>query len=122
MGEWLADRGVPFCVIELNPRTVDRCAHNGMHMVSGDIRDERTLRWAGIERAVLFAVAVPDEQAVLQAVSLARAMNPKLRIMARCHFISAGMEARRRGADEVVVEEQIVGEEFVRLLKEEGKV
>jgi CPA2 family monovalent cation:H+ antiporter-2 len=118
VGELLADRNVPYCVIELNPRTVDRCAGTGIHMIAGDVRDEQVLRRAGIERAALFAIAIPNEPAVLEAVRLARLINPRIHIMARCHFISAGMEAHRRGANEVVIEEQVVGEEFVRLLKE----
>lgn len=117
VGELLAARNMPYCVIELNPRTVDRCSHNGVHMIAGDVREEQILRRAGIERAMLFAVAIPNEGAVLEAVRIARALNPKIYIMARCHFISAGMEAHRRGANEVVIEEQIVAQEFVRLLE-----
>jgi len=118
VGELLAARKINYCVIELNPRTVDRCADLGLHMIAGDVREEQTLRRAGIERAVLFAVAIPNDSAVLEAVRLARVINPKIHIMARCHFISAGMEAHKRGANEVVIEEQVVGEEFVRLLKQ----
>ncbi len=118
VAELLAARNVPYCVIELNPKTVDRCTHNGMQMISGDVTDEQTLRRAGIERAVYFAIAIPNEAAVLEAVRRARAMNPKIHIMARCHFISAGIEAHRRGANDVVIEEMIVGQEFVRLLED----
>jgi CPA2 family monovalent cation:H+ antiporter-2 len=120
VAELLGSRGTNYCVIELNPATVDRCTHVGFHMVAGDVRDEKILRRAGIERATLFAVAIPNDAAVLEAVRLARAINPKVHIMARCHFTSAGIEARRRGANDVVIEEQAVGEEFVRLLEEEA--
>ncbi|HET6247951.1 MAG TPA: NAD-binding protein [Tepidisphaeraceae bacterium] len=118
VGELLEQRNVPYCVIELNPKTVDRCLGAGLHMINGDVRDAEVLRRAGIERAALFAVAIPNEPAVLEAVRLARSINPTIHIMARCHFISAGIEAHRRGANEVVIEEKVVGEEFVRLLKE----
>src|SRR5665213_399903 len=80
VGELMAARRMPYCVIERNPQTVDRCALIGVHIISGDIREEQTLRRAGVDRAVLFAVAVPDEQAVLEAVRLAHAMNPRLHI------------------------------------------
>ena len=118
VGELMAARDMNYCVIELNPRTVDRCSSNGVHMIAGDVRDDQTLKKAGIERAILFVVAIPNDDAALDAVRLARALNPKLHIMARCHYISAGIEAHRRGANEVVIEEQVVGEEFVRLLKQ----
>ncbi|HSZ55372.1 MAG TPA: NAD(P)-binding protein [Tepidisphaeraceae bacterium] len=113
----LAARQVPFCVIELNPKTVERCSHVGVHIIAGDVCDEQTLRRAGVERAALLVLAVPSDPAVLEAVRVARTLNPTLRIFARCRFISSGMEAHRRGADQVVVEEQAVAREFERLLE-----
>lgn len=118
VGEFLAARGMKYCVIELNPRTVDRCAPLGVHMIAGDVREKKTLQKAGIERAILFAVAIPNDAAALEAVRVARSLSPTLHIMARCHYISAGIEAHRRGANEVVIEEQVVGEEFARLLEQ----
>ena len=118
VAELLVKRGLAYCVIELNPRTVDRCTGLGVHILAGDIREEQTLRRAGVDRAVLFVVAVPNDAAVIEAVRLARALNPTVNIMARCHYISAGIEAHRRGANEVVIEEQVVGEEFVRMLRQ----
>ena len=113
----LAARQVPFCVIELNPKTVERCSHVGVHIIAGDVCDEKTLRQAGVETAALLVLAVPSDHAVLEAVRVARTLNPTLRIFARCRFISSGMEAHRRGADQVVVEEQVVASEFQRLLE-----
>jgi voltage-gated potassium channel Kch len=117
VGEILASRQIPFVVIELNPKTVDRCSHSGFHMLEGDVREEHVLRRAGIERASFFAVTVPDDQTALEAVRIARMLNPNVPIIARCHFISNGMEAHRRGATEVVIEEKVVAQEFLRLLK-----
>lgn len=117
VGDLLSARELPFCVIELNPATVDRCIGTGVHMIAGDVNDEQTLRRAGVDRALLFIVAIPSDPAVLNAVRLARALSPTLHIIARCHFISAGIEAHRRGANEVVIEEQVVGQEMVRILE-----
>jgi CPA2 family monovalent cation:H+ antiporter-2 len=117
VGEALAQQQLPFVVIELNPATIDRCAHRGMHMIEGDCRQADVLRRAGIERASFFAVTVPNDQTALEAVRLARELNPSIHIMARCHFISNGMEAHKRGANQVVIEEQVVAQEFLRLMK-----
>jgi voltage-gated potassium channel Kch len=54
---------------------------------------------------------------VLEAVSIARKLNPKVRIIARVQYISAGLDAVRRGADEAVVAEELAAREFVRLLE-----
>lgn len=116
VAEWLTAHHVPFCVIELNPQTVERCSHVGVHIIEGDVCIEETLRRAGIDRAALFAVCVPADPAVLEAVKVARRLNPHVRIIARCRFISSGMQAHRYGADEVIVEEQVVAKEFKHVL------
>jgi len=117
VGDSLSAQNVPFVVIELNPTTIDRCSHRGVHMIEGDVRNAETLRRAGIERASFFAVTVPNDQIAMEAVRLARELNPTMHIMARFHFISNGMIAHKLGANEVVIEEQVVAQEFVRLMK-----
>jgi voltage-gated potassium channel Kch len=112
----LAARHTPFCVVELNPKTVERCSHVGVHIIAGDVCDAETLKRAGVEHAALLILAVPSDPAVLEAVSAARRLNPTVKIIARCRFISSGMEAHRRGADQVVIEEQIVAQELQRVL------
>ena len=108
----LLAKNVPFCVIELNRATVERCAATKYHVIEGDICDEKTLCSAGVEHAILLVLAVPSDSAVLEAISVARRLNPTLRILARCRFISSGMEAHRRGANQVVIEEQVVAQEL----------
>ena len=62
-------------------------------------------------------MTVPNDQIAMEAVRLARELNPTMHIMARFHFISNGMIAHKLGANEVVIEEQVVAQEFVRLMK-----
>lgn len=111
----LTARGVPFVVVELNPLTVERTAKAGLNIVHGDAADEAVLRAAGIDRATLLALAIPDDGAVLRAIDVARRLNPAVRIVARCRRVSTALEATRRGAADVVSEEQIIGAEFARL-------
>ncbi|HLL88569.1 MAG TPA: NAD-binding protein, partial [Tepidisphaeraceae bacterium] len=104
----LKKRGVPYCVIELNPETVRRCGHVGVPIIEGNATDEAVLRHAGVETASLIVLAVPNEPVVLAAVTVCRRLNPHARIVARCNFTSGGLEALRRGADQTVVAEQVV--------------
>lgn len=108
-------RGIPFVVVELNPATVSRCHTAGLNIVQGDIADEQVLRNAGIDKATLVALAIPDDAAVLRAVDLIRKLNPSARILARCRRVSTALEVSRRGAEDVVSEEQLIGAEFARL-------
>jgi CPA2 family monovalent cation:H+ antiporter-2 len=108
-----------FCVIEQNDETVGRCRKSGLCMVEGNAGDPAVLRKAGLDRAVLFACTVPNDAAMYEAVAEARRLNPRVRILARCRYVSSGIEATRRGADEVVVEEHVVAHAFEALLQTE---
>ena len=109
-------QGMSFCVIERNLETIERCRKAGLCMVEGDAGDAAVLREAGLVRATLFACTVPDDKAMLAAVEEARRVNPALRIIARCRYVSSGVQAKAHGADEVVVEEQVVAQAFEALL------
>jgi voltage-gated potassium channel Kch len=114
----LISRKIPLYVIERNAETVQRCSIAGLRIVEGDATDEQVLRRAGIETAVFFAATMPNDPAVLEAVALARRLNPTVRIFARCEYVSTGMSAERKGADEVVVAEKVVATEFGRLVEQ----
>jgi voltage-gated potassium channel Kch len=115
--EWMTLRKLPYIVIEKNSSIVDRCSATGTAIIAGDIRSETSLIEAGIAYASLLALTVPIESVVLEAVSIARKLNPTVRIIARVQYISAGLDAVRRGADEAVVAEELAAREFVRLLE-----
>ena len=110
------EHGLSYCVIETNEETVQRCERGGLHILFGDARDPEILRQAGIERASDVAVTVPADQITLAVVEQARKLNATAKIIARCTFVSGGLEAHRRGADEVVIVEQVVATEFGRVV------
>jgi monovalent cation:H+ antiporter-2, CPA2 family len=110
------ERGVSYTVIETNTATVSRCAPSGLNIIQGDARHPAILRRAGIERATDVAVTVPNDRIALEILQQARLLNPTARIIARCTFVSSGMEALNKGADETVVAEQVVAAEFGRVI------
>lgn len=116
VAEILTAQQIPFIVIERNAAAADRCIQAGVNMVSGDVRDETLLRKAGIENARLLILAMPDDAACLQAIDLARRLNPTITILARCTFTSAGLQATAKGAAEVIVAEQVVAREMSQVL------
>jgi CPA2 family monovalent cation:H+ antiporter-2 len=120
VAEWVASHRVPYVVIEQNDQIVGRCSKTGTPIIAGDVRDENILKQAGIEKAALFAITVPVDAVVRIAVEMARRLNPQIHIIARCTYISGGLEAHRLGANETVVAEEIVAHEFVRRLQVGG--
>lgn len=114
----LEERNESFCVIELNSEIVQRCSSAGLWIIEGDSSHRQTLEQAGIARARLLIIAIPNESAAIDTTILARQINPTLRIITRCHYTSAGMAATRAGAEAVVVSEQVVAQELKALVWE----
>lgn len=97
-----ADR--PCVVIDPAMAAIERYVegHPEQWYVCGDATDDEVLRRAGIARARgLFAVVSDDSQNLMIALS-ARQLNPRLRIVARCHDPRNMDKLRKAGADEVV--------------------
>lgn len=109
------DAVVSYAVIETNEETVSRCSKGGLNIIFGDARDPEILRRAGIDDATDVMVTVPNDEITREVVSAARKLNATARIVARCTFVSGGMEAHKRGADDVVVAEQVVANEFAKV-------
>ena len=110
--------GVPYCVVELNADTVQRCARSGTPIIEGDVAEASTLERAGVRNASVLVIAIPDERAAVAATEVAHGLNPSLRIVTRCHYTSRGLEAKSHGATDVVIAEQVVAEEMARLTRE----
>ncbi len=91
-------------------------AAGGIHIMVGDAAELEVLRRAGTERASLVALMMPDDQAVLRAVSQVRLLNQRAHLIARCAYTSAGLEAMRRGADQTIVAEQVIATELTQVV------
>lgn len=113
--EALAARDFAVTIIELNAQTVHRSRH--FAMVQGDATDPEVLRSAGAATATVIVVAVPSDPTAIAITRAARGLNPTARIVARCHYLSTGLECRRLGADEVLVAEQVLAEAISRVLR-----
>lgn len=116
VAENLAAHKVPFCIVELNPATVSRLSHGPVPIIEGDVKDEAVLHKAGIARASAVALAMPDERGTLEALKVVRQMRPDVKVIARCTFSSAGLQAAKLGAAAVVAE-QVVAREFTQVLE-----
>jgi voltage-gated potassium channel len=76
--------------------------HPAQLFIRGDATNDDVLQAAGIESAKgVFAVAHDDSANLVISLS-AKQLNPKLRVVARCHDLKNAEKTRRAGADEVV--------------------
>jgi len=119
-GRWIADifdrHSIDYVIVEKNRDTIESQRKLGRTVIEGNIADEDTLRRAGVEDAGILALTVPDEQAVLEATRLARAIKPGIYIVARTLYSSSGLQASQLGADEVIKAEQVVARQFYEML------
>ncbi len=112
VADLLDGTGMSYTIIERNPETVETQRALGRRVVAGDASDEQTLSEAGLDRASILALTIPDEDAVLEAITLARRLRPEIYIIARTNYSSKGMQASHLGANDVVMAEQAVALEF----------
>jgi monovalent cation:H+ antiporter-2, CPA2 family len=96
---------VPYEIIEMNPDTVQNEREQGEIIHYGDASQPSVLRHAGVERARVLVVTVPDAAAVRRVVELARGLNPELHIIARTRFVREIEPLIGLGANEVIPEE-----------------
>ncbi len=117
VADLLEQGGIAYVIVERNLATIETQTQLGRKAVEGDVAEAETLLAAGIKGAAILALTIPDEEAVLRAVLIARNLNPDVFIIARTTYASRGIRATKLGADEVVKSEQAVALQFYNRMK-----
>ena len=97
-------------IIELNLKTIEKQLGLNKNVFYGDVTDPDTLTRAGIHKAQVLVLAVPNEEQALAACRVARELNPDIFIAARANFVSKGMLCTQAGADCVIIEEVVTAQ------------
>ncbi|MBI4938718.1 MAG: potassium channel protein [Nitrosomonadales bacterium] len=100
----LAATGRVCVIVDANMSAIHRFleSHPGQLWLHGDATGDDVLLAAGVMNARgVFAVAHDDSMNLVISLS-AKQINPKLRVVARCHYTRNFEKTRRAGADEVV--------------------
>ncbi|MDP7070195.1 MAG: cation:proton antiporter [Phycisphaerales bacterium] len=103
------EAGVPVTVIDFNSHEVLRRRQAGDEGIVGDARRPETLRAAGVARARLIVVSLPDPQAAAEVVRQVRTLAVSTPVVVRCGYNRAEAQLRVAGATEIVLEEDAVG-------------
>jgi len=96
--------GHDFVIIDVDHKQLEDylVEHPSRLFVTGDATDNEVLLAAGIKQAIgVFAVAHEDNQNLVISLS-AKQLNPKVRVVARCHQLKNFAKIRSAGADEIV--------------------
>jgi CPA2 family monovalent cation:H+ antiporter-2 len=102
VGDALQAFGTPFIAIDSNPDVVRGLRERGLPCLYGDAAQRTLLERAGVERAPLIVVALPDADRAELAVRNARAANRVRPILARAHAAAARARLLAAGASEAI--------------------
>jgi monovalent cation:H+ antiporter-2, CPA2 family len=104
----------PFVVVDSNPGRADEARDAGYPTVFGDAGAEPVLEAAGVRRARLVIVTVPDPIGARLVVERVRAINPNVHVVARATTVEQLHELGRLGVYEAVHPESEAGLELAR--------
>lgn len=94
--------GIPYVVVDINPVSLAVAARDGCLVVEGDATRDEILATAGIERARGLITTVDSDANNVYVTLSARAINPKLFIVARANQDGAEAKLLQAGADRAV--------------------
>ena len=116
ISEGLAEKNMPLLVIETVEDRLAELRERGIETIAGNAADPEVIGAANIGNARCLLVAIPDAFEAGQVVEQARALNPKLSIIARAHSEAELLHLKKHGASIVIVGEHEIGRAMVQLV------
>src|SRR5215212_10983745 len=104
----------PLAVVDSNPGRTDQARESGHPTVFGDAAAQPVLEAAGVSRARLVIVTVPDPVGARLVVERVRAVNPDVHVVVRSTTVEQLEELGRLGVYEAVHPESEAGLELGR--------
>ena len=108
--------GRKFLVLEMSEARAVEIREQGYLCLVGDGTHEEVLKHAGIDRAHTLACVLPNDAANVFITLSARALNPKIEIIARGEVPSTEKKLKQAGADKVVLPAHIGAERIAELI------
>ena len=96
---------IPFIITTLNPDGANEAEAEDLTVVRGDYSKQFLLDLVGVSRAKMLVVADDNLAMAHRTTSVARQLNPTMRIVVRTRYISDADELTEAGADIVIAEE-----------------
>ncbi|MQC18781.1 MAG: hypothetical protein DWG80_06890, partial [Chloroflexi bacterium] len=117
----LVEQERPVAVVEVDAQSVIELRQAGVPAFVGTADNEALLELAGIRRAALLVIAVPDRAVARRIAGMARRLNVELRIVARTHEEAERVHLEQMGVDEALFGEMELALEMTRYaLRESG--
>jgi CPA2 family monovalent cation:H+ antiporter-2 len=104
LARMLADEGIGYVALDLDPDRVREAAAAGDSVVYGDAARRETLIAAGLSRAATLVVSYNDSHSALKVLHFAHELNPRLPVIVRTQDDADLDRLLKAGATEVVPE------------------
>jgi len=114
--ESLAEKKVPLLVIENDDERLAELKAQGIEAIAGNAADPEIIAAANLGAARCLLVAIPDAFEGGQVVEQARALSPKLSIIARAHSEAEVLHLKKHGASVVILSEHEMARAMVALV------
>ena len=109
--------GIPYTIIEMNPKTVRDEQAKGEPIYYGDSTHEVVLQHANIKNAKIVVIAINDPASTYRITEIIRRLNPKVYLIVRSRYLQEMKSLYKLGANEVIPEEfETSVEIFTRVL------
>jgi monovalent cation:H+ antiporter-2, CPA2 family len=106
--------GVEVVVVDLNYKAVQQLKAQKQAAVYGDSSSMIVLEAAGIHKAALLVVTIPDPQAMQSLIKKVKMHCPDLPVVMRVRYMNDRDKLLNLGADDIVWEEYEAGQELAR--------
>jgi len=107
-------------VIDVNPKNADAAEEYGVGFTIGDAGKIEVLEKAGLHRACVIVITLPDPGTARRIIHLCRSHSPNINVISRVRYDMFAEDILDAGASAIVNEEVSVGEilagEMFRLL------
>lgn len=101
----LKETGIPYVIIEANPKNVLHAKKEGEKIINGDATKREVLEYTHIKNAKIVVVAISDSMATRIIVRLVKELNPDVYLIVRTRYVKDVDDLVKLGADEVIPEE-----------------
>lgn len=111
----LKSSNIPFIITTLSPEGANEAERDGLAVVRGDYSKQFLLELVGVAKAKMLVVADDAVNMAHRTTSVARQLNPTMRVVVRTRYIADAEDLTEAGADVVIAEElesivQVFGE------------
>ncbi len=101
-------------VVDNDPKVIEELISKDAYAIYGSVEHLEALEKAGLTRADLLVITIPNEEASIYLTELAKQINPDIIIFARAHHNEGVIKLYEKGADLVIAPETLASTELIK--------